>query len=324
MTKHQSDMEGYTPLLMLKEVMAQTPYRHKRWGERKFRYKFVLRCFINPVTTVRYFNALCRLHQPRTLIIHRPLLPAKIQRPYLYTGLSVQCRAKAILEHYQFVQSFPENEVKKVLQSDEQTLLVHLAGKNGSRIDIYCGPCGYDREGELTLTFCFNEIPLARLSFSFIRYAGKRIALVAGLQGPSKNVSPQVIRNATKDCYGLFPKRILYEAFATFIRACHVTEIYAVSENNHVYRQLRYLFQKKKTFVASYSEFWESLNGAKEGTLYHLPTQVIRKAPESIPSRKRAEYRNRYHILDTVVQEINVHLLQNTVADGGAFRRVCN
>ncbi len=48
MTMQQSDMERYNPLLMLKEVMAQTPYRHKRWGERKFRYKFLLRCLINP------------------------------------------------------------------------------------------------------------------------------------------------------------------------------------------------------------------------------------------------------------------------------------
>lgn len=113
MTMQQSDMERYNPLLMLKEVMAQTPYRHKRWGERKFRYKFLLRCLINPVTTIKYFNELCHLSQPRTLIIHRPLLPAKIQRPYLYTGLSIRCRAKAILEHYQFVQSFPESKIKK-------------------------------------------------------------------------------------------------------------------------------------------------------------------------------------------------------------------
>ncbi|WP_077918103.1 DUF535 family protein, partial [Salmonella enterica] len=41
------------------------------------------------------------------------------------------------------------------------------------------------------------------------------------------------------------------------------------------------------------------------GALYHLPSQVMRKAPESIPSKKRAEYRKRYHILDTIIQEVN-------------------
>lgn len=64
-------------------------------------------------------------------------------------------------------------------------------------------------------------------------------------------------------------------------------------------------YSRRKTFVASYSEFWESLNGVKKGALYHLPSQVMRKAPESIPSKKRAEYRKRYHILDTIIQEVN-------------------
>ncbi|WP_146673256.1 DUF535 family protein, partial [Salmonella enterica] len=27
----------------------------------------------------------------------------------------------------------------------------------------------------------------------------------------------------------------------------------------------------------------------------------------SIPSKKRAEYRKRYHILDTIIQEVNSH-----------------
>lgn len=88
MTMQPSDMERYNPLLMLKEVMAQTPYRHKRWGERKFRYKFVLRCLINPVTTIKYFNELCHLSQPRTLIIHRPLLPQKSSGPICIPDLA--------------------------------------------------------------------------------------------------------------------------------------------------------------------------------------------------------------------------------------------
>ncbi len=56
-------------------------------------------------------------------------IAGKIQRPYLYTGLSIRCRAKAILEHYQFVQSFPENKIKKILLSEEQILLAHPEGK---------------------------------------------------------------------------------------------------------------------------------------------------------------------------------------------------
>ncbi len=34
------------------------------------------------------------------------------------------------------------------------------------------------------------------------------------------------------------------------------TKVYAVSENNHVYRQLSTLLFRRKTLMASYSEFW--------------------------------------------------------------------
>ncbi|MDI4702814.1 VirK/YbjX family protein, partial [Salmonella enterica subsp. enterica serovar Cerro] len=57
--------------------------------------------------------------------------------------------------------------------------------------------------------------PLARLSFSFIRHEGKQIALVAGLQGPSKHIGPQVIRNATKDWYQQVKEDIDAEQSAT-------------------------------------------------------------------------------------------------------------
>lgn len=224
MTMQQSDMERYNPLLMLKEVMAQTPYRHKRWGERKFRYKFVLRCLINPITTIKYFNELCHLSQPRTLIIHRPLLPAKSSGPICIPDLACVAGQGLFWNTTSSFSPFRKIKLKRSFCPRNKSYSL-TEGKNGALVDIYCGPCGYDREGELTLTLCFNDTPLARLSFSFIRHEGKQIALVAGLQGPSKHVGPQVIRNATKDCYGLFPKRMLYEAFATLMQACNVDDL---------------------------------------------------------------------------------------------------
>lgn len=305
-----NNMEKYRPGIMLKELISRGGQRHRRWSESKFRYKFILRCLINPVTTIKYFNGLCRLDHPQELIARCPLLPAKIQRPYLYKGLRVRDRARAILEHYQFVQSFADNYVRRLLLPEKRVLLARTEVKNDSLVEIFCGPCGYDREGELTMSFDCNGTTLARLSFSFIRFEGKQAAFIAGLQGPGKGTGAGVIRDATKACYGLFPKRLLYEAFSTLLKACDIGEVYAVTENNHVYRQLRYFFQKKKTFVASYSEFWESINGVKSGVLYHLPLQVMRKQPEDIASKKRAEYRNRYHLLDLTVQEVRKRMKQ--------------
>ncbi len=48
MTMQQSDMERYNPLLMLKEVMAQTPYRHKRWESVSFAINFYYVALLTP------------------------------------------------------------------------------------------------------------------------------------------------------------------------------------------------------------------------------------------------------------------------------------
>ncbi len=45
------------------------------------------------------------------------------------------------------------------------------------------------------------------------------------------------------------------------MKACNISECLAVSEHSHVFRQLRYWYQKRKTFVAVYSDFWESVAG---------------------------------------------------------------
>ncbi|HGJ1957239.1 TPA: VirK/YbjX family protein, partial [Salmonella enterica subsp. enterica serovar Newport] len=296
--------EKYTPMTMLKELMGRGKSRYKKWDNAKFRYKFILRCLINPITSWKYFNGLCNLEHPREIIARCPILPAKIQRPYLYKGMRVRNRARTILEHYEFVQSFPDHHIRQILLSDRQFLLAHFEAKNCAQFDIFCEPCGYDREGELTRSLCFNGIALARLSFTFIRYEGSLVAFIAGLQGPCKGIGTGMIRDATKACHGLFPKRILYESFTIFMEKCGISEIYAVTERNHVYRQLRYFFQKKKTFLASYSEFWESIDGVQSHAMYHLPSQVPRRTPENIVSKKRAEYRNRYKLLDAIAQDI--------------------
>ncbi|EFY1204678.1 virulence factor VirK, partial [Shigella flexneri 2a] len=68
----------------------------------------------------------------------------------------------------------------------------------------------------------------------------------------------------------------------------------------HVFRQLRYWYQKRKTFVAVYSDFWESVAGKTCGDWYKLPTQVVRKPLSNIASKKRSEYRKRYALLDYI------------------------
>ena len=150
------------------------------------------------------------------------------------------------------------------------------------------------------LSLFYNKTVIARLTFSVILTQNGHIAFIGGLQGAPKNTGPDVIRCATRACYGIFPKRIIFEAFCALMKACNISECLAVSEHSHVFRQLRYWYQKRKTFVAVYSDFWESVAGKTCGDWYRLPNQVIRKPLSDIASKKRSEYRKRYALLDYI------------------------
>lgn len=270
---------------------------------------YLLRCAVNPVASIRYYYELQSLDALDDILAMQPTLPAKIHRPYLHKGGRAWTRGQNIIGHYRFVQSLPKIYQPFFLPR-EPVSLAQFAGKDGENFYLHCSSCDFDREGELMLSLDFNKIPVARLSFSVIPTKTGHSVFIGGLQGAPKDIGPEVIRAATKACYGLFPKRIVFEALCSLITGCGVTDILAVSEHSHVFRQLRYRYQKRKTFVAIYSDFWESVIGRPYGNWYQLPIHTERKPLSDIASKKRSEYRKRYALLDHIHEEITVILLE--------------
>ena len=139
-----------------------------------------------------------------------------------------------------------------------------------------------------------------------IQLDGKKVLFIGGLQGPGSEISADVIRQATRASYGVFPKRLLMDVIFWLAEAGKIEGIQAVSEHSHVFRSLRYRYSKQDKFFASYSEFWESLGGRQTSHgNYDLPLTVIRKPLEEVASKKRAEYRRRYQLLNELHQQFN-------------------
>lgn len=278
---------------------------NKLWLSKNFRLKFALRTLAFPVTTLRYLNQLSHLPEIDQLMNVQGLLPAKPHRPYLRAGISVAARAQAILDHYQLIASLPNGALRQLLQSPGDNLLATLQGKNGECFSLFSCPGRFDREGEITLVLRYQDEVIASLSFSLINEEGRRTLLIGGLQGPRKHVSNEVIREATKAAHGLFPKRLVMEVVFMLAQQCAAEKIVAVGDTTHVFRSLRYRHSKSDYFFASYSEFWASLGGeAREDGLFQLPLGVSRKPLEAIASKKRAEYRRRYELLDALAQQL--------------------
>lgn len=278
------------------------------WNKTEYRLKFLLRTLIFYRATRLTLDNLGQRPDFMQLLKAQVTLPSKPHRQYLARGLSSVQRAKAIVGHYQFVDSLQSPALISAFTAMDPVQLLQFEGKDGALFTLYAS-CAHkaEREGESTVWFCNQEnTVLASATFSVTRHENGWELIIGGLQGPRRNVPHEAIRLATRACYGLFPKRIIVEFFGLLAAQCNITRLSGVSDDGHVFRALRYRFSKGRHFHASYNEFWSSIDGVKSGPfLWQLPTRQPRKALDEIASKKRAEYRRRFALLDEMQNQFN-------------------
>lgn len=296
-----------SPFFFFIQLVSGKHQPGKHWRCGIFRAKFLMRSMLSPLATSNYLRVLSKSPIMLQAIDAQSSLPAKIHRPYLYEGLSVSGRACRLIEHYQFIQTLSFPVLRQIFLSSTNRTLVTLTGKHGENLEVSCRSGTYDREGEITLNLLFNQRRLASLSFSMAQDHGMTSIIIGGLQGPNRGEGNEIdlVREATRASFGLFPKRILMEVVFILAAQMGIEQILAVSDSTHIFRNLRYRHKKKECFLASYSEFWESLKGQQRADkLYVLPLKMPRKAIEDIASKKRSEYRSRYGLMDMLEAQI--------------------
>ena len=303
-----SSNESLTHKQLLVDLLKRKYKPHRAWKRGRFYNKFIFRSACAPLVSYRYFSALTRLKNLPLILDTHGIVPAKIHRPYLIGGLKASQRAEKIVSHYQRIEQLHPSELSAFLSGQRREIpLLSWLGKNDEPITIYCVPAIFDREGELTLIFHFRNEAITSLSFSLADYQNKPSIIIAGLQGPGRHLDQNIIRDATKAWEGIFPKRLLIETLMLIAKACHLTQICAVGDESHIFvKELRYRFSKRELIHARYNEFWTTLGGEEQANkLFLLPLTQPRKNIEDIASKKRAEYRRRYQLLDDLQQQID-------------------
>ena len=166
-----------------------------------------------------------------------------------------------------------------------------------------------NKEGEATLLLRnANGVMLAEITFALMHYQQQPTLFIGGLQGANHEVPHAEIQHTTKECHGLFPKRLVLEGICTLARHLGIRQIVAVGNATHIYQNWRYQSKKKDKLHADYDQFWLSM-GAKplDSGYFLLPERIARKPIEEIASKKRAEYRRRYQLLDELEQGLAAH-----------------
>ncbi|WP_045859191.1 VirK/YbjX family protein [Raoultella terrigena] len=277
------------------------------WQKRNYRLKFLLRTALFYTPTRTMLDNLAARPNFSQLLAAQVTLPGKVHRQYLRRGLSPGQRAAAIVSHYQYIDTLPAGRLGAAMTAVQEMPLLELQGKDDARFTLSASSAGKaEREGETTLWLRDgNQTLLASATFSVVRDQEQWQLTIGGLQGPRRNVPHEVIKQATRACYGLFPKRLLLEFIWALAAQSNIQAIYGVSDNGHVFRALRYRLSKGRHFHASYDEFWKSIEGEADGPWrWRLPLRLERKSLEEIASKKRAEYRRRFQLLDELNAEV--------------------
>lgn len=278
------------------------------WQNPSYRRKFMLRSLAAPFSTARLLASLAKQPRLMQMLKVQPGLPCRLHRPWLSVDMSRQRALEALNWHYQTMsKTLPTTLMNGYLSKQGVTLLT-LTGKDEQQFTIrLCADAFLDKEGEATLAFCDHQnTVLAEMTFTLCQLDGKTTLFIGGLQGAKSFVPHELIQGATKACHGLFPKRLLVEAAMTLGTAFPVEQIMAVSNATHIYRSWRYRKKKEGKLLADYDSFWRSMSGEPLASgHFQLPLEMARKPMEEIASKKRSEYRRRYELLDSLIEQIN-------------------
>lgn len=271
------------------------------WHAKNYRVKFALRTLLAPVTTIKLLENIAAIPSCQDVLLAQPRLPCKLHHPYLNVHFKRQDAVKAIGEHYQMMDdALPQSILRKIYNA-KPYYLCEMTGKNGQLFRIGISPIdSLNKEGELSLLFYNDEgTMLSECTFTLLTYLGKKTLFVGGLQGPKRSVPHELIQTASKECHGLFPKRLLMQALCLFANSVGCEQILAVGNDTHIYKNWRYNKKKSSKMMSDYDSFWLSIGAetTQEG-YFRLPLTIARKSLEDIASKKRAEYRRRYQLLD--------------------------
>lgn len=277
------------------------------WNKRSFRRKFMLRSLLMPRLSREWMNELSQWSHLDTLLTRQPRLPVRLHRPYLAVNFNRQQVLDALRYHYTLLSEAMSSEELTTYLNTQALTLAQIEGKNGDTFTLELTmQINLDKEGDSTILMrnADGDV-LAEMTFTLLDYQNQRTLFIGGLQGGKRDLPHEAIQNATKSCHGLFPKRLVMEAVCRFAERLHVDQILAVSNDVHIFRGERYQ-DKNKKILSDYDTFWEAVGGERDNEgYYHIPVAIARKDIAEIASKKRAEYRRRYELMDAIQSQMS-------------------
>jgi uncharacterized protein VirK/YbjX len=230
----------------------------------------------------------------------QPKLVFKYLGWYLAKSFGTASRLRIMSHHYRTLAArlpdlgklgFPRNEI--VLWSDRVELDTFTIG--------LCIPASHYLEGDLSLVFSINAVPLHKLSFTCIpgKEAGLEVGtalLVGGSQGfPGTSA---LIRRASKTIGEICPAAMLILALQALAKRLGADAILGITADEQT------SLQNPEQAKSRYDSFWEMSGGERQGWFYRLPSGVAWKDTSHLSNGHRARARRKRELKVRILAQI--------------------
>jgi uncharacterized protein len=236
----------------------------------------------------------------------RPELAGVVIWPYICSSWSAAICLQRIDEHFRAIEKigamldFPVNEILPLLD---------LADVSTSLQVVLDQPKWLMREGLFSLNLFSLDNRIYSLSFSFAFEEGGTVAYIGGIQGVDVEGILGDYRDLTKALHGMRPRDFLVESFRTFCRCLGVTRIYAVDDAKRHLRSSYFGTVKPEALFLNYNDIWAERGGMRDSEdFFVLSMKTPMKSLDEVPSKKRAMYRRRYELLQSIEERMRAKL----------------
>ena len=227
----------------------------------------------------------------------RPSLMASVIHPYLNVDWRFDQKLDAITGHYKLLAGrlgilhFPPRA---------SIILADLA--DATQIRLHKSLL-FEHEGALTVSLFTSDQRLYSLTFTLGQIGAELVAYAGGLQGLRSPEAHEIYRSLTHHMHGLRPRDLLVTAFRLLCVSLGVARILAVSDSKRICSN-SYHCPTEQIF-SSYDNAWIECGGVPmDDAFFELSPRLTRRSAKDIPSRKRAQYRRRYAMVDAIAQQI--------------------
>lgn len=237
-----------------------------------------------------------------------PWVYRAIHRPYVNKNWSLVQRLEAIEQHYL---ALLDGGSLLNIAGTQYFDLLQLGPEYLDLRIVVDRPKWMRAEGEISISLFHQAHRIYSAMFLITGNSACRRLVIGAFQGWSGAEAKDVYVRLTHALHGLRPRDFLVNVLQIVATSLGCAELWGIADDCH---RGTHAFVRSDKHV-SYDEVWREHGGKPNGQgFFVMPTALRMKDIAEVPSKKRAQYRRRYKLLDEVRSRI-----QRSFADGDRY-----